>query len=464
MTRLLLRLTLLTLMLSGCGASAPDTPEVVTPIMATVPTATSFPISTPIPTPVPDLLYIDPATSLGPISPFIYGSNYGPWLVVSLDMLPAAYDSGIKILRFPGGEWGDQQDVKGYQIDTFMDFVNKMGASVVFYVRLLDGTADQAAALVRYVNIDRKYNVQYWGIGNETNLYNDKIKSSGETYDTVRFNKEWRTFAEAMKSVDPTIKLVGPEINQFSFDASPEATTNFEQQQENWLIEFLKANGDLVDVVSFHRYPFPKSRTSGPPSIDDLRHNTAEWDKIISRARELIYQYAGRELPIAVTEFNSSYGNSVGGDATPDSFYNAIWMADVLGRLIKNGVYMANEFSFVSKGGVGGFGLIDGYEVHPSYYTYQMYKKFGNELIYSSSDDPDLPMYAARRDDGTLTVMVINLGLEAKTKAVRIGDQTEVRAEAWLFDPNHKAEDIGSVELSSETVFPPQSISLHIIH
>jgi hypothetical protein len=463
MTRALLKFTLLALMLSGCGAPVPATPEVVTATVAAIPTATLLPTSTPIPTPVPDLLYVDPATLLGPISPLIYGSNYGPWLVVSLDMLPAAYDSGIKILRFPGGEWGDQQDVKGYQIDSFMDFANKMGATVLFHVRLLDGTPEQAAALVRYVNIDRKYNVQFWGIGNETNLYNDKIKTRGETYDTERFNKEWRTFAEAMKKVDPTIKLVGPEVNQFSFQASSEATTNFEQKQEEWLIEFLKANGDLVDIVSFHRYPFPKTRTSGPPSIDDLRRSTAEWDKIISHARELIHQYTGRDIPIAVTEFNSSYGNSVGGDATPDSYYNAIWMADVLGRLIKNGVYMANEFSLVSKGGVGGFGLINGYEVNPSYYTYQVYKKFGNELIYSSSDDPDLSIYAARRDDGTLTVIVINLSLEEKTKTVRIGDQTEVRAEAWLFDPDHKLENVDSVQLSAKTAFPPQSISLFLI-
>ena len=33
-----------------------------------------------------------------------------------------------------------------------------------------------------------------------------------------RFNKEWRAFAEAMKKVDPDIKLVGPETHQLSYD------------------------------------------------------------------------------------------------------------------------------------------------------------------------------------------------------------------------------------------------------
>ena len=111
--------------------------------------------------------------------------------------------------------------------------------------------------------------------------------------------------------------------------------------------------------------------------------------KIIIHARELIHEHTGRDLPIAVTEFNSAYDKSVGGEATPDSHYNAIWLADVLGRMIKNGVFMANEWASDREGGAGGLGLVGQYDVYPAYYTYQLYKKFGNELVYSSSDDPD---------------------------------------------------------------------------
>jgi alpha-L-arabinofuranosidase len=51
-------------------------------------------------------------------------------------------------------------------------------------------------------------------------------------------------------------------------------------------------------------------------------------------------------------------------------------------------------------------------------------------LVYSSSDDPELSIYAARREDGTLTAFVINLSLEEKTKAIRIGGQKQIQAEA----------------------------------
>jgi hypothetical protein len=449
------------------SACTPRGPSAL-PAPTTHPTPTVIPTQallppTLSPSPVPDLLYVNPAISLGAISHLVYGSNYGPWLVVSLDMLPAAYDSGVTILRFPAGSWGDQNNVTPLQIDQFMDFANKLGATASFHVRLLDGTPEQAAEMVRYTNIEKKYNVQYWAIGNEPTLYNGELKNRGETYDIEHFNKEWRIFAEAMKKVDPTIKLVGAEINQFSYDYTPGATTNFSERDETWFIEFLKANGDLVDIVSFHRYPFPRTNVSGPASIDELRQNAQEWDKIIIHARELIHQYTGRDIPIAITEFNSDYSKSVGGDATPDSHYNAIWLADVLGRLIKNGVYMANHWLLASKGGLGGWGLVETWDTYPSYYVYQLYKKFGNELVYSSSDDPDLSIYAARREDGSLTVIIINLALEEKTKAIRMENQDQIQVEAWLFDPSHEAENIGEIDISNNITVPPQSMTLYVI-
>lgn len=422
------------------------------------------PLTTPtvLPTPYPNTLYVDPNTSLGEISPLVYGSNYGPWIALSVDGLQPAYDSGITILRFPAGSWGDHNDVKTYQIDQFMSLIGKMGAKAMINVRLLGGTPEQAAEMVRYVNIEMKYNVIYWGIGNEPTLYDAELKNKAESYDGERFNKEWRAFAEAMKKADSDIKFVGPESHQLSHDYTG-ASTNFTEANALWMEDFLKANGDLVDIVSFHRYPFPRSNISGPASIEELRINAQEWDKIIIYLRAMIHKETGRDIPIAVTEFNSDYSKSVGGESTPDSHYNAIWLGDVLGRMIKNGVFMAEHWMLTSKGGFGGWGLVGQYDVNPSYYTYQMYKMFGSELIYSFSDEPDLSIYAARRDDGALTVMVINLSLEEQTKALRIAEQASVKGEAWLFDPTHNAEKIGDVELSAEVKFPAQSITLFII-
>ncbi|HEY2981577.1 MAG TPA: hypothetical protein VGJ22_10375 [Anaerolineales bacterium] len=445
---------MISIICSACGSGAP------TP----VPTPSALPSPTTIPTPVAGTLCVDPSVDLGPISPLVYGSNYGPWLAVSLAMLPAVRDSGVTILRFPAGSWGDNNDVKTYQIDQFMSFIKDMDAGAMINVRLKNGTPQQAAEMVRYVNIEKKYNVSYWGIGNEPGLY---AREMNEVYDSERFNREWRAIAEAMLAVDPEIQLVGPEFHQFSFDTVH--STNYSEDTARdsagrlWMDEFLKANGDLVDVVSFHRYPFPLGPTSGPPSADELRQNAREWDSIIIRLRGLIHETTGRDLPIAVTEFNSAYNKSVGGDTTPDSHYNAIWLADVLGRLIRNGVFMSNQWMLTSKGGFGGWGLVGPSEPHPSFYVYQLYRKFGDQLVYASSDDLDLSIYAARAADDSLTIIVINLSFDQKTKPLRIEGVDGARAEAWMLDPTHHAENMGSVDLSAVLTIPPESMTLYIL-
>ena len=117
MTRATILLTLLSLFFTGCGTTPLASMETAPATPTVLPTSTGLPTPTIIPTPVADMLYVDPSVSLGPVSPLVYGSNYGPWLTVSFEMLPAAYDSGVTILRFPAGSWGDHNDVKSYQID-----------------------------------------------------------------------------------------------------------------------------------------------------------------------------------------------------------------------------------------------------------------------------------------------------------------------------------------------------------
>ena len=440
-------LALSSLIIAGCG----KTPALATGSVPTIPAPT--PAATALPSPVPGTLYVDPASDRGPVSPYLFGSNYGPWNAVPFSMLQSAFDSGVTILRFPAGSWGDQNDIQPYQVDTFMGILQKMGATALINVRLENGTPGQAAQLVRYVNIDKKYNVRYWAIGNEPTLY-------GGGYDTLQFNKDWRAIALAMKAVDPSIKLVGPELHQFT---DQPAQNPRDSAGRDWMTEFLKANGDLVDIVSFHRYPFPLSNSAPPATIAELRQNVVQWDKIFTYLHGLIRQTTGRDLPMAVTEFNSHYNKVTNGEATPDSQYNAIWLADVLGRMIRSHVFIADQWMLASQGDQDGWGLITSGKLRPSYYVYQMYKLFGSEQVYSSSDDPDLSIYAAKRPDGTLTVIVINLSLVAKTKPLGIEGRPAVQAEAWLFDSMHKAEDIGVVNLSNGLTISPESMTLFTI-
>ncbi len=401
------------------------------------------------------VLTVDAGESAGAISPFVYGANYGPLGFISVDLFSLAEASGITFIRFPGGRWGDENNLRPFDIDMYMNVVRLIGAEPYIHVRLEGGTPEAAADLVRLTNIENDYNIRYWGIGNEPNLFDD--------YTTEDLNREWRAIAEAMLEVDPDITLIGPDLSQWN--GTPQVDP-VDPEGRDWLREFLLANGDMVDVVAVHRYPFPRSMTNPMTTIDELRNNVYEWSHTLNNLRAVILETTGRDdVPVAITEVNSHWSGNIGGEATNDSFYNAIWWADVLGRLIQGRPFAVNYFDLQSNSSRGGMGLLARYESRPTYYTYQLYQRFGSELLASESSDSDVSIYAARREDGALTLIVVNLSDEMQPRLLNIQNfDAETTSEHWLFDADHNAELIGSdVPLGDEISLPPQSISLYIL-
>ena len=430
-------------LVSACGSSA--TPS-ATPSL--VPTA--VPTPTAIPTPTAGL-FVDAGSDQGPISPLVYGSNDGPWLSVPFDLLAQVQAAKLTTLTFPGGNWGDQYDLQTYQIDPFIAYCRTLGAEPRIVVRLKGGSAAKAADLVRYVNVTKGYAVKYWGIGNEADLY---AATDGSDYTVDKYDADWREFAQAMRAVDPSIKLIGPDVSQFTADP----TDAYMQARVAWLSSFLKANGDLVDIVSIHRYPLPKD-VNTPITVDDLRAGGKEWDQIIPALRNLIKTQTGKDLPVAVTEINSSWVANSGTDASMDSHMNAIWFADVLGHLIEQKVDMVDQFALA-----GQYGIVTNLGINPIYYDYLTYQQFGTELVRSASDDPQVSIYAATRSDGRLAVMLVNLSATTQQKQLTIRGWRGTSAEKWLFDQSHKAEKIGTVPLSDGSItLAAESVTLLIV-
>jgi hypothetical protein len=408
-------------------------------------------------------LYVDPGRKLGPISPYVYGSNISLYAVIPANKIQEADNSHITVLRGPGGGWGEMNDLQTYQFDLLISMCKKIGAMPIMNVRLLNGTPEAAAELVRYANIEKGYNITYWGIGNEP----DYEKDAGKNIDTAPFNQKWRAIALAMKAVDPKIKLIGPELSQWGTEITktpkyPPIQTPTSQERRDWMTDFLKANGDLVDIVSVHRYPFYAPNDKNPVTVERLRQNTLEWEPMVTYLRDMVKQLTGRDLPIAFTEVNSDPSNVIGGEASPDSFYNAIWYADILGRLIQQNVFMVNQWAI---SGSGGLGLLSTNEIRPTYYVFQMYNHFGSERVYSSSGTEFVTVYAAKRTDGRLTIIVINLTDVEQRLLLQIQGLKPSRAQVWLFDATHNAEDLGVQSIPSDgtVVLPAQSISLYEI-
>ena len=412
----------------------------------------------PAPTPIADTLFVESNTSLGPISPYLFGTNYGPMHAVALDVMPLAENGGFTVLRFPGGAWTDAIDMKPFQIDQFIAFTKEVGATPTISVRMLGGKPETAAELVRYTNIQKKYSVTYWSIGNESNLYT-QLQQVDYDYTTENLNKDWRAIALAMKAADPTIKIMGPELSQWndSYETTPK-----DSARRDWMTEFLKANGDLVDVVTVHRYPL-YSPSNGPVTVQQLRENTRKWVAEVQYLRDLIQVIVGRDLPIAITEVNSDPSAAALQEVSPDSFYNAIWYADVLGQLMNADVFMVNQWVLSQRS--TGLGLFKGTEIQPTYYVFPLYKNFGSEQVYAASGVTDVDIFAAKRADGTLTLMVINLSDGEQRIPLQVNGIQLKEAHVWLLDATHNAENLGMQAFASDGILtlPAQSATLYVI-
>lgn len=411
----------------------------------------------PVPTAMPGGLLVDPGTGLGPISPYLFGTNYGPMHAVPPEMMPQVEQAGFTALRFPGGAWTDTVDIQPFQIDALMAFAEQVGALPAVSVRLLDGKPETAAKLVRYANLEKKYGIQYWSIGNEPNIYT-QLKQADYDYTSEHLNQEWREIALAMKEVDPDIQLMGPELSQWndSYETTPKDSAG-----RDWMSEFLKANGDLVDVITVHRYPMHSP--AQPVTIQALRENTRKWKGEIEYLRSLSREILGRELPIAVTELNSDPSSAQLQEASPDSFYNAIWYADVLGQMMDADVFMVNQWVLSQR--TTGLGLLKGTTVRPTFHVFPLYKNFGSQQVYAASGVEDVDIFAAKREDGALTLMVINLSdMEQRVPLAIKGTKLD-EAEVWLLDSAHPAESQGMQPFSPDGVIalPGQSASLFVI-
>ncbi len=177
----------------------------------------------------------------------------------------------------------------------------------------------------------------------------------------------------------------------------------------------------------------------------------------------MIREIVGHDLPIAITELNSDPSNAQLQKASPDSFYNSIWYADVLGQLMNADVFMVNQWVLSQR--TTGLGLLKGDQVQPTFYVFPLYKNFGSEQVYAASGVTDVDIFAAKRADGTLTLMVINLSDTEQHTPLQIKGVKLTEAEVWLLDATHNAENLGTQPFPTDgtITLPAQSATLFVI-
>ncbi|MFF3735899.1 xylan 1,4-beta-xylosidase [Streptomyces sp. NPDC002566] len=231
----------------------------------------------------------------------------------------------------------------------------------------------------------RTWPIEVW---NEPNL-----SDFWQGADEAAYHRLYEVTAHAVKEVDASLQVGGPAI-------SPGA--------DDWLLrfaEFAERRDVPVDFVSKHAY------TSGP-----AQHVPFGSYQTLAPARQLLDQFAPprellkgtrlAELPVHITEFNSSYCPD---NPVHDTAFNAAYLAPVLA----GGHEHADSFSYwtfsdmFEEAGVptalfhGGFGLLTHRQVRkPTYHLYAFMARMGEELLTRGPDH-----LVTRHPDGRVTVL-----------------------------------------------------------
>jgi len=269
---------------------------------------------------------------------------------------------------------------------------------------------------------------KYWEIGNE--VYGSwETDSNSLPHDPYTYALRARDYISLIKGVDPTVKIgvvVTPGEDAYSnYTNHPVVNPRTKQTHNGWtpvLLATLASLGVTPDFAIHHRYP------EGPGAETDagLLASSTGWTSDAANLRQQITDYfgpGGTNIELVCTE-NNSVSSNPGKQST--SLVNGLFMADSLAGLMQtefngrfwwnlrngNGNTTGNNSSSLYGWRLyGDYGVLEGTNYYPPYYTAKLMQEFvqaGDTVISASSDYSLLSTYAVRRADGSLTILTIN--------------------------------------------------------
>ncbi len=397
----------------------------------------------------------------------------------------ALRDLGVRWLRYPGGEksdfyfWsppphgksspvvlGDYRYAAGARMgfDEFVKLCRSTGAEplvVVGYdsVKRSGITRkewiEHARAFVRYANVEKKYGIRYWEIGNEN--WNHRTAKPKEMAEIVA------EFANAMKEVDPGI-LVGSGGSDL-----------------RWWKRFLPEAASHLDFLTLSLYP-----TYGWQGYREELLESGEIPR--SRIREVLHAWrmhapdSGPASPrLIVTETNAinwhrtgwGNGNSLGRALVSFETIGALLEEPAVSSAMLWGTRWLDDKE--AKSNVF-FGLGPSNEILPAGRALALWSQFLRpELVTTKGGTSSLITYASRtKNHSELVVWILNRGLEP-VENISLQIQSPVRyARATVFrfsgknpeDPAPFWKRVGRVSVNrrmlEEVSVPPLSVTIWV--
>jgi len=283
----------------------------------------------------------------------------------------------ISVLRYPGGTWGDHYiwdhpEASYFAIpwanaksivtpEEFVSMCRRVGADPIFQVNMVSRGINQdnhvnptkiedirtgarwAAEWVRHANIEKKWSVKYWELGNELWIW---LKPEEYAQAVVEYSK-------AMRAVDPSIKIIACGLSgkvgpfgagwlKFPDDPNWKVRENVYNYPEAWDGALFTTAKGYFDYIAPH--PYLSAKESGYKGGDArgtyLTTTATIWEHEQLKTMDAIEKEHHVSVPMAITEWGTNFDQSVaasGGYKPGLYFYtqgNGINHAHYLGEMI----------------------------------------------------------------------------------------------------------------------------------
>lgn len=406
------------------------------------------------------------------VDPRILGTNLPAWLnptrLSNATFRARTTAAGVTVLRMPGGSWSNAYGWLSCELGQnqanalpcgsgweswaakptdFLNFVKATGKQGMWIVSN-NGTPQEAAAAVAFFNaattdttligVDSKgfdwktaghwaqlrsshgnpqpLGIKLWSVGNE--IYGGTPASGGAQCQAWGWETVWScdgteyvngargyagytAFRTAMRAVDSTIQVGAVGV-------TPSSDYN------NWGNEVIAAAGATMDFYDIHEYGYFNAPAS---YAEALAQPPSRWPATISDVHNAFTtQAGGRAIPIGVTEYNLFSGQDNDNQQWMTRAVNALYIADTIGQMIRQGVVMANQWALANGRAGNGteYGLLhedNNYYRSPQYYVYTLWSHVGSQLLPVTSSfnaANQLSVYGGRIDANTFTLLAIN--------------------------------------------------------
>ena len=406
------------------------------------------------------------------------------------DVIAAARDWGVTVLRWPGGDFASQyhwEDAIGpaagrtrkynaawleeesnhFGTDEFIAFCRKVGGEPYLCINAGTGTVEEAANWVEYcngtgnthyANLRRKnghsdpFHVRYWGLGNE--VYGNWQIGHKNAEDYTKFAVE---AAKMMRWVDPSIRLVACGA----------------VDDPAWNKKVLEELVNLVDYISLHDYEGNDDYYETLGSVRHFEHNIKLMDATIEltdaqRGKDPIVNWAfpdqkdKKRIEIACDEWNIWYRKrDLWRRDVPNPVeerYNlrdALWVASCLNLMHRmGGVVTLANLSQLTNSIAPIFTSKDSMFLQTTYFPMKLYTHECGSLVlsshvqsptFSSKTYADVPYLdvSSTADAGKsmLSLAVVNRHKSEPIAASIAIEDARVEATAQVFEINGASAD-----------------------